>query len=149
MTDSLKNKLFLVNSIIGWVALFGLVLWLVFKPADTLNKETVDKLTVAVDNFSKASENMKDVANAQRGWSNALNKAVLLSEQNRNKGYGDLYAKYGDDEASDTSLNDLYARQLHVTAESDGGRDVRRDEDGASKTGTPEKPVSKPQGQSN
>ncbi len=149
MSEKVRNILMASQAIAIWIVAFAVVVWICFKPNDNLNRETINKLTDAVDKFSVATESMTNLAKAQQEFTNKLNSSVILSQQQRNKGYDDVYKKYGiGDEMGYTSLDDLYGTNgVQFPTEGDGGRDVRRNEDGAGKAGTGEKPSSQPKGQ--
>lgn len=150
MESSSNSKLRIFNTIALWVLVLGVVGWLCFKQDPKLNKETVDKLTTAIDKFSVASENLNRLAMAQREWADGLQKQIALSERLRNEDYKDLYGKYGyeNNEGSDLTLNDLYTRQLQQTAKSNGSGQLRGNENGASKTNSVQVPARLPEGQS-
>lgn len=147
MNEKIKNILVASQAIAIWVVAFAVVIWLVTKPSDSLNKETLTKLTNAVDTFSEATKSMSDLAKSQQEFTNKLSNSVILSQQQREQGYGDLYKKYGiDSEMGPNDLDSLYGYSVQQSTESNGGRDVRGDEDGASKTGAHKDPNSKPKG---
>lgn len=136
MSERIKNILVASQAIAIWVVAFAIVSWLVLKPSDNLDKETINKLTNAVDTFSAATESMNNLAKAQQEFTMKLSNSVLISQQKRDQGYGDLYKKYGiDDEMESSNLDSLYGYSVQQPAESVSGRDVRGDEDGASKAG--------------
>lgn len=149
MSERVRNILMASQAIAIWIVAFAVVVWLCFKPSDSLNKETINKLTSAVEKFSVATESMNNLAKAQQEFTNKLSNTVLISQQQRDKGYGDLYKKYGlDDEMSYSSLDDLYGYGVQQSTESDGGRDVRGNEDGTSKAGVSKDSGSGAKGQS-
>lgn len=137
MNEKIKNILVASQAIAIWVVAFAVIFWLCFRPSDNLNKETLTKLTDAVDKFSVATGAMSELAKSQQEFTNRLSTAVLVSQQQRDKGYGDLYKKYGvDGEMGDLTLDDLYGVSVQQPAEGDSGRDVHRDENGTSKAGS-------------
>lgn len=136
MSEKIKNILVASQAIAIWVLAFAIVSWLVLKPSDNLDKETINKLTNAVDTFSAATESMNNLAKAQQEFTLKLSNSVLLSQQKRDQDYVDLYKKYGvGNEMGPNDLDSLYGYGLQQPTESIGGRDVRGDENGASKTG--------------
>lgn len=147
MNEKIRNILTASQAIAIWIVAFAVVAWLVTKPSDTINKETLNKLTNAVETFSTATESMNNLAKAQQEFTNRLSATVMLSQQQRDSGYGELYKKYGiNDEMGTTNLDTLYGYSVQQPTEGDGGRDVRGDEDGASKAGTGKDPGSNPKG---
>lgn len=145
MSDQLKNKLFALQTLALWVLVLLVVGWLIFKPDNSVSKDTIDKLTVAVERISDASEKMTAVANAQREWASDLRAAATANAIDRDKEYGSLYEKYGYDPEADTgTVHDFYNLQLQ-RAKDIGSGNVRGDENGTGKVGDVQKPVSQPQ----
>lgn len=145
MSTNITSKLPILNTIAIWVLAITIIAWLCFKDDNKLNKETITNLTVAVEKFSVASENMSNAAKAQRDWAIALQESVDTRSKQRNHEYENLYGKYGyDGQSSGTSLADLYNVRVHESTEGNDGRDVRRDENGASKTPIVSGSTSKP-----
>lgn len=145
MSDQMKNKLFALQTLALWVLVLFVVGWLVFKPDNSVSKDTIDKLTVAVERISVASEKMTAVANAQREWAADLRAAATENNINRDKEYADLYEKYGyDPQATTDNVHDFYNLQLQRTKDIGSG-DIRGDENPASKAGTLQEPVGKSQ----
>jgi len=143
------SKLKLINTVALWVLVLAVVGWLVFKPDPKLNQQTIDKLVVAIDKFSVASENINRQAMAQREWAEELQKQLALQNYDRDRNYNDLYGKYGyADESTTINLNDLYARQLQQAAKGNGSGQLRGDENGVSKTKSVQVPARLPEGQS-
>lgn len=150
METSIGSKLKVLNTIALWLLVLGVVGWLCFKQDPKLNKETVDKLTVAIEKFSVASENINRMATQQREWADDLQKQIALGERNRNRDYEDLYSKYGyGEESGSATLSDIYSRQLQQTAQSNRSGQLRGDENGASKAKPVQVPARLPEGQSN
>lgn len=143
MNENWKNWAAGLQTIALWVLILLVAGWLFFKPDNTLNKDTVEKLSIAVDRISTASENMGKVAAEQREWSANLQKEMLTRQQKRDSDYEDLYGKYGYEENPNLTLADIYARRVQQPAQDNGGRDVRRDENGTSKVGTGQNSASK------
>ncbi|QBZ70660.1 hypothetical protein pETSU_079 [Edwardsiella phage pEt-SU] len=136
MSEKIKNILVASQAIAIWVVAFAVVSWLVLKPSDNLDKETINKLTNAVDTFSAATESMNNLAKAQQEFTLRLSNSVMVSQQQREQGYGELYKKYGvSDEMGTNDLDSLYGFSVQQPTESVGGRDVRGNEDGAGKIG--------------
>ncbi|AEV89577.1 lambda Rz1-like protein [Pseudomonas phage OBP] len=144
MDDKWKVRIAGLQTIAMWLLLLLLAGWLFFKPDNTLNKDTVEKLSVAVDRISAASENIGKVAADQREWAANLQNATQQNQQKREADYEDLYGKYGYDKNSNLTIADIYARRVQQPTEDNGGRDVRRDENRASKTGPVPNPASQP-----
>lgn len=141
-------KLAALSTIAQWLLVLFLGCWFIFKPDNSLNKDVVERLTVAVDKMSIASENIVRTSIAQREWSETLQKSIALNNQKRDSDYGDLYEKYGyDSKNGGLSLNDLYSSGVRVTEGVSGG-ELRGDEDGASKAGPVQETNSVPKGQS-
>lgn len=146
-TNSNTNKLILIQSIGMWVVVLLIAGWLVLKPDNTLSKDTVDKLTYAVDGMATASKNLTEVANSQREWYTVLQKSANQTDQKRNQEFGDLYAKYDYSKDNNTvTLNDIYDRKLHEQAQAIGSKHLRGDKDGTGKAGTVQGTTGKPQG---
>lgn len=137
-----------LNTIALWVLVLIVGGWLIFKPEPSLNKDVLERLTVAVDKIGVASENMVQTSIAQREWSETLQKETVLKNQRRDNDYGGLYEKYGyPGTNTGATLNDIYDGQLQQPKGVNSGK-LRGDENGASKTGVVQKPDSLPKGQS-
>lgn len=148
MNESLKGKLTALNTIALWLLLLVVGGWLIFKSDSTISKSTVDKLTTAVDKISVASEHLTATANAQREWTDSLQKSTAINAQKRDSDYEDLYNKYGyDPKTGALSLSEFYGDGMQ-RPEDIGRSDLRGSSDPAPKAGDVQKPVSKPQGQS-
>ena len=146
MSEKLRNILTASQAVAIWIVAFAVVTWLVTKPSDTINKETLNKLTNAVETFSSATESMNNLAKAQQEFTNRLSNSVMLAQQQRDSGYGELYKKYGiNDEMGATDLDSLYGLGVQQPTEGDGGRNVRGNEDGTGKAGTGKDPGSSSQ----
>lgn len=144
MTDQLKNKLFALQTLALWILVLLVVCWLIFKPDNSMSKETVDKLTVAVERISDASEKMTAVANAQREWAASLQASVDKKNATRDKEYEDLYEKYGyNPKAELNSLDSFYDLRLQ-RPEDIGSGDVRGNENPAGPIGIVQKSDPKP-----
>lgn len=148
MDEKWKVRIAGLQTIAMWLLLLLIAGWLFFKPDNTLNKDTIEKLSVAVDRISTASENMGKVAQEQREWAANLQKSTFENQQQRNKDYEDLYGKYGYDQNSNLTIDDIYNRRMQQSAQDNGGRELRRDENGVGKTGPVQNPASQPQKQS-
>lgn len=136
MSEKVKNILAASQAIAIWIVALAIVIWLVVRPGDNLDKETINKLTNAVDTFSNATESMNNLAKAQQEFTLKLSNSVIFSQQQRDQGYGDLYKKYGiNDEMGTNDLDSLYGYSVQQPAESNGGRDVRGNEDRTGKVG--------------
>lgn len=148
MNDSFKAKLSAANTIALWLLLLVVGGWLIFKPDANLSKDTVEKLATAVDKISVASENMTATANAQREWTDSLQKSAEINARKRESDYDDLYNKYGyDTKAGPHSLSEFYGDGVQQP-EDNGRSELRGNQNPAPKAGNVQKPVSKPQGQS-
>lgn len=133
MNDTLKNKLAALNTIALWILVLIIGGWLVFKQDSTVSKETIDKLTDAVDRISVTAENMTKTANAQREWTESLQKTTYANNIKRDGDYENLYEKYGyDPKGDDGNLSSLYNLRLQ-RSEDIGSGDVRGSEDGTPK----------------
>lgn len=134
MIDITKDKLSALNTIALWLLAIAVIGWLCFKPDNNIGKETIEKLTVAVDKISQASENMNKVAIAQREWTTALQKQTLIDDDERESHYKDIYKNYdyGNEDTS-INLNQLYANQLHESTEDNGSTNLRGIKDGTGK----------------
>ncbi|QGH71976.1 lambda Rz1-like protein [Klebsiella phage N1M2] len=142
MNDALKNKLAALNTIALWILVLFIGGWLIFKQDSTVSKDTIDKLTIAVDRISVTAENMTKTANAQREWTENLQKSTYANNLKREGDYENLYEKYGYDPKRDSgTLSDLYDLRLR-RSENIGSGDVRGSEDGTSKTNPVQKPAS-------
>lgn len=148
MSESTASKLPIFNTIALWVLVLSVVAWLCFKPESKLDKDTINSLTVAVEKFSVASENMAGAAKAQREWANNLQNAYSERGQQREAEYDDLYKKYDyNQQDGNVNLADLYNVRMQQPAQGVSGRDVHRDENGASKTPALPSATDKPKGQ--
>lgn len=132
------DKTKLLNTIGIWVMVFCLTFFLFFREdPNKLNQETVDKLVVAVDKFAKATDNITQAAVKQREWAINLEQQLILNNRLLERGYKGIYEKYGyDHTAIDSPLDDLYARQLLIAADSNSGGELRGDEVRVDKTPT-------------
>lgn len=144
--DLNTSKLPVFNTIALWILVLIIGGWLIFKPDNTLNADTVKRLTVVVDKLSVASENMNKVANEQRNWYISLQQSALDSSRQRDGDYKDLYGKYGYDESKNNpvSLDDIYSRKLRQQADDNGSGNIRPVENRDSKTGDVQKHDSEP-----
>lgn len=133
MENNLSNKLQAANTIGIWILVFGLVLWLVFKKDNTINTETIDKLTVAVEKMGESAKNLSDIALAQRDWANNLERTMTQGNTQRDVDYAELAKKYGYENAN-VSLDSLYGGQLQQPTKDNGGGYLRRNEDGVKPT---------------
>lgn len=134
LADIDKTKL--LNTIVTW-AMFGLLIYFfVFKEDDTkLNTETMKELVTAVQSFSETSKQLTKTAAEQREWAASIERQLAVNNQLLKRGYKDIYESYGYSEAdSNSPLDDLYAQQLQQQPANVPSRDVRRNENGASKT---------------
>lgn len=146
MSDQLKTKLFALQTLALWILVLVVIGWLIFKPDNTVSKETIDKLTVAVESMSESAEKMTVVANAQREWVASMQASVDKKAAIRDKDYENLYEKYGySPKAELNSLDSFYDLRLQRT-ENIGSANVRGDEDRAGEAGTVQKSNTKPQG---
>lgn len=142
MNESFKNKLAALNTIALWILVLFIGGWLIFKQDSTVSKDTIDKLTTAVDRISVTAENMTKTANAQREWTENLQKSSYANNLKREGEYEDLYQKYGYDPKRDAgNLSELYDLRLQ-RSEDIGSGNVRGSKDGASKTQSVQKPAS-------
>lgn len=146
----MSDKLRALNTIALWVITIMIAGYLIFKPDNTLNKDTVDKLGVMVDKLGVASENMTNLTNTQRDWFKSLQEQATKGDLERNNNYNGLYGKYGyaDDQNSGLSLNDLYDHKLRTQDNDIGSGNVRPVQDGNRKTEPVQKPAGEPQRQS-
>lgn len=146
MSDQLKTKLFALQTLALWILVLVVIGWLIFKPDNSVSKETIDKLTIAVENMSDSAEKMTRVANAQREWVAAMQASVDRKTAIRDKDYDNLYEKYGyNHKAELNNLDSFYDLRLQRT-ENIGSANVRGNEDGTSKAGTVQKSNTNPQG---
>ena len=124
------DKTKLLNTIGIWVMVFCLTFFLFFREdPNKLNQETVDKLVVAVDKFAKATDSITQAAVKQREWAANLEQQLILNNRLLERGYKGIYEKYGyDNTAIDSPLDDLYARQLLIAADSNSSGELRGDE---------------------
>lgn len=142
MEQSTKDRLTAVNNIAILIMLAIVIGWLIFKPDNGLSKDTVDKLTVAVDRVAVAADNMNKVAIKQQEWSTDLQRNMTLNGQKRDNDYDDLYGKYGyGEEGSTVSLNDIYHRRVLAETDHNGSRDLRTGQNGTGKAGDVQKPA--------
>lgn len=147
MNDAWKAKLAALNTIALWVIALVIIGWLIFKPSNTLTKDTVEKLTVSVDKIGTAANELNKAAIAQREWASSLQQTQALNYQNRENAYENLYDKYGyNEEGTSISLNDIYDRKLHTKAEGDGSSDIRGSQNSNSKTRAVQESTGKPKG---
>lgn len=141
MNDSTKSKLFALQTVALWILVLTVCGWLIFKPDNNVSRDTIDKLTVAVDRISAASEKMTQTANAQREWAENLQKSVAFNADKRDHDYENLYEKYGYNGKTDAgTLSDLYNLKLQ-RSENIGSGDLRGDEDRTGKAGVVQKPT--------
>lgn len=135
LPDVDKSKLLTTIGI--WILIVFTAYAMFFKEdPNKLNQETVEKLVVAVDKFSLASEKLTQAAEQQREW--AQNLEVQIAKQNLliEQGYQGIYDKYEYDQTdASATLDDIYAKQLLQSAKGDGSGQLRGDENGAGKTG--------------
>ena len=147
MEQSTKDKLTAVNNIAILMMLAIVIGWLIFKPDNGLSKDTVDKLTIAVDRVAVAADNMNKVAIKQQEWSTDLQRNMTLNGQKRDNDYDDLYGKYGySDEGGNISLNDIYHRRVLAETDNHGSRDIRPSQNGVSQAGDVQKPTGESKG---
>lgn len=146
--ENLGSKLNALNTIALWILVLIVGGWLIFKPDNTLNKDTVTRLADVVDKLGVASENMNKLANSQRDWYANIQQAAATGAVQRNNDYNDLYGKYGyeNDEGTSLSLNDLYDHRLRTQTEHLGSGHVRGGENTDSKNGSVQKPASESKG---
>lgn len=136
-----------INTIGIWLIVLILGGWLLFKPDNNLTKDTVEKLTSAVDKIAVASNNLNEVAKSQREWFAEMQRDTELSKSKREGDYNAVYNNYGYDSANNNlSLNDIYDRRLHEQAEGVRRSDVRGLEDTTGKTGSVQEYSVKPKG---
>ncbi|QDB70297.1 hypothetical protein CF8_0129 [Aeromonas phage CF8] len=132
------DKTKLLTAIGIWILIVFTAYAMFFKEdPNKLNQETVEKLVVAVDKFSLASEKLTQAAEQQREW--AQNLEMQIAKQNLliEQGYQGIYDKYEYDQTdASASLDDIYAKQLLQSTKGDGGGQLRGDENRTSKTGT-------------
>ena len=147
MEQSTKDKLTAVNNIAILMMLAIVIGWLIFKPDNGLSKDTVDKLTVAVDRVAVAADNMNKVAIKQQEWSTDLQRNMTLNGQKRDNDYDDLYGKYGySDEGGNISLNDIYHRRMLAETDDQRSRDIRPSQNGVSQAGDVQKSTGESKG---
>lgn len=141
------DKTKLLNTIGLWLLILMAGYWVFLREdPNELNKQTVDKLVVAVDKFSEASNNLTEVALKQREWSSQLEQQIAKQNELLERSYSEMYKRYQYNETDSTSsLDDLYARQLFVKTERDGSGDLRGNENGVGKTSTVQKPTTRPE----
>lgn len=132
------DKTKLLNTLGIWIMVFCLTFFLFFREdPNKLNQETVDKLVVAVDKFAKATDSITQAAIKQREWASNLEQQLILNNRLLERGYKGIYEKYGyDNTVIDSPLDDLYARQLLIAADSNGSGELRGDEVRVDKTPT-------------
>ena len=145
------DKTKLLNTLGIWIMVFCLTFFLFFREdPNKLNQETVDKLVVAVDKFAKATDNITQAAIKQREWASNLEQQLILNNRLLERGYKGIYEKYGyDNTAIDSPLDDLYARQLLIAADSNGSGELRGDEVRVDKTPTVQGSTNSPKTKSN
>lgn len=132
------DKTKLLNTFVTW-AMFGLLLYfLVFKEDDSkLNNATMKELVTAVQDFNSTSKQIAKTAAEQREWAASIERQLAVNNQLLKRGYKDIYETYGYTESdSNSPLDDLYASQLQQPTVNEPGGDLRRNEDGVSKTPT-------------
>ncbi|WNV45812.1 Rz1-like protein [Aeromonas phage AerS_266] len=129
------DKTKLLTTLGVWILIIFASYAMFFKDdPNKLNQETVEKLVIAVDKFSEASVNLTKAANEQREWVQNLEQQIAKQNVLLEQGYRGIYEQFNYDKTDSTaSLDDIYAKQLFQSTQSDGGRDLRRNENGASK----------------
>ena len=145
------DKTKLLNTLGIWIMVFCLTFFLFFREdPNKLNQETVDKLVVAVDKFAKATDSITQAAIKQREWASNLEQQLILNNRLLERGYKGIYEKYGyDNTVIDSPLDDLYARQLLIAADSNGSGELRGDEVRVDKTPTVQGSTNSPKTKSN
>lgn len=143
------EKLKALNTIALWILVIVALGYLFFKPDNTLNKDTVAKLTDVVDKLGVASENMTKLANSQREWFDNLKQQQQTNEANRTKQYGTLYEKYGygNDQDASLSLDSFYDSRVQQQTKDNRGGDVRTKQGGDREAQPVQKSTHQPEGQ--
>ncbi|UOX39578.1 putative lambda Rz1-like protein [Aeromonas phage ZPAH34] len=132
------DKTKLLTTLGVWILILFVSYAMFFKEdPNKLNQETVEKLVVAVDKFSEASINLTKAANEQREWVQNLQQQIAKQNVLLEQGYRGIYEQFDYNQAdSNASLDDIYAKQLLQSTQSDGSWNLRRDENRTSKTTT-------------
>lgn len=128
------DKLKILNTLGIWILVGVLVFGYFFREdPNKLNTATVNQLVNAVDNFAKVSDEIAKSAQSQREWAASLERQLVVNNQLLKRGYKDIYETYGYSETdSNSPLDDLYNDQLRLAAQSNGGRELRGNENGVS-----------------
>jgi hypothetical protein len=143
--DARTAKYMLIQSVGIWAFVLIVGLYILLKPDHQISKDTVDKLTYAVDGLGKSAQAMTEVANNQRQWYAELQKDSRDNGIKRDDNYDGLYAKYDYSKDSTTvNLSDIYDSKLHQQAQAIGSKHLRGVEDSANKAGPVQESVSQP-----
>jgi hypothetical protein len=147
MMENSNGKLQLFQAFGVWILVLVVGGWLLFKPDTGLSKDTVTKLTTAVDGIATAADNISKIANSQREWYGNLQRTASLQDNKRDGDYNELYNKYeyGKDDTT-LSLNDIYDRRMHEQAQNLGSQHVRGIENTTGKTGSVQEPAGNSKG---
>jgi hypothetical protein len=98
--------------------------WMFFKQSPGIDKETINKLSIAVTNLGKAADTINQASIAQKAWAEELEKTLKNRQDERQLNYDDLFNKYGYNKEDHINLNDLYNFGLRNQTNSLGGEQL-------------------------